>query len=72
MAAANTWSPSTPRIQLPKIDAADRRQIEARNEEKSHTTKQELDDIKLTHYKEKFFAVRITFLSEFVLQFLFL
>ena len=53
MATSNTWSPSTPKIQQPKIDATDRRQIEAQNEEKSHTTKEELDDIKRTHYKEK-------------------
>ena len=36
-----------------KIDATDRRQIEAQNEDRSRTTKEELDDIKRTHYKEK-------------------
>ena len=40
-------------IPQPKIDATDRRQIEAQNEDKSHTTKEALDDIKRTHYKEK-------------------
>ena len=43
----------TPRIPQPKIDATDRRQIEVQNEDKSHTTKDALDDIKRTHYKEK-------------------
>ena len=42
-----------PKMPQPKIDATDRRQAEAQNEDKSHTTKEELDDIKLTHYKEK-------------------
>ena len=37
----------------PKIDATDRRQIEAQNEDKSHTTKATLDDIKRVHQKEK-------------------
>ena len=37
----------------PKIDATDRRQIEAQNEDKSHSTKETLDDIKRVHYKEK-------------------
>ena len=46
------WS-STPKIPQPKIDATDRRQIEALNEDKSYTTKEALDDIKRTHYKEK-------------------
>ena len=46
-------SPETPKIPQPKIDATDRRQIEALNEDKAHTTKEELDDIKRTHYKEK-------------------
>ena len=53
MATTNPWSPSTPKIQQPKIDATDRSQIEAQNEDKSHTTKEQLDDIKRTHYKEK-------------------
>ena len=53
--AASTHSlhpPATMMLQ-PKIDATDRRQIEAKNEDKSHTTKEELNDIKSTHYKEK-------------------
>ena len=53
MATPNMWFPSTPKIQYPKIDADDRRQIEAQNEDKCHSTKEELDDIKRTHYKEK-------------------
>ena len=40
-------------IPRPRIDATDRRQIEAQNEDKSHTTKEALDDIKRVHYKEK-------------------
>ena len=36
-----------------KIGATDRRQIEAQNDDKSHTMKEALDDIKFTHYKEK-------------------
>ena len=44
---------STPRIAQPKPDATDRRQIEAINEEKSHTTKETLNDIKRIHHKEK-------------------
>ena len=53
MTSTNNLLSSTHQIQPPKIDAIDRRQIEAQNEEKSHTTKEELDDIKRTHYKEK-------------------
>ena len=53
MTTTNTWSPSTSTSQQPRLDPADRRQIEAQNEDKSHTTKEELDDIKLSHYKEK-------------------
>ena len=53
MTTTSTWSPSNPKIQPPKIDATDRRQIEAQNEYKSRSTKEELDDIKRTHYKEK-------------------
>ena len=41
------------KISQPKIDATDRRKIEAQKEDKSHTTKEALDDIKGTHYKEK-------------------
>ena len=44
---------TTPRIPQPKIDATDRRQIEAINEDKSHSTKETLDDIRRIHYKEK-------------------
>ena len=53
--AASTHSlhPPTTMMLQPKIDATDRRQIEAQNEDKSHTTKEALDDIKRTHYKEK-------------------
>ena len=42
--------PTSPR---PLIDATDRRHIEALNEDKSHTTKETLDDIKRVHQKEK-------------------
>ena len=44
--------PSTSNISQPKTGATDRRQIEALNEEKSHTTKETLDDIKRIHHKE--------------------
>ena len=44
---------STATIQQTKIDATDRRQIEAQNEDKSRTTKETLDDIKRIHQKEK-------------------
>ena len=40
-------------IPRPRIDATDRRQIEAQNEDRSHTTKEALDDIKRVHFKEK-------------------
>ena len=43
----------TPRIPQPIIDVTDRRQIEAQNEVRSHTTKETLDDIKHIHYEEK-------------------
>ena len=46
------WS-STPKIPQPKIDATDRRQIEAVNEDKSNSTKETLDDIRRVHLKEK-------------------
>ena len=44
---------STATIQQTKIDATDRRQIEAQNENKSRTTKETFDDIKRIHQKEK-------------------
>merc|ERR1712226_1586727 len=44
--------PQTSKAQQPKIDATDRRQIEALNEDKSITTKETLDDIKRIHRKE--------------------
>ena len=53
IAKTNNLAVSTPSIPQTKIDATDRRQIEAQNEDKSHTTKDTLDDIKRTHYKEK-------------------
>ena len=43
----------TQTITQPKIDATDRRQSEAQNEDKSLTTKETLDDIKRIHQKEK-------------------
>ena len=45
--------PQTSRISPPKIDATNRSQIEAQNEDKSHATKEALDDIKRVHRKEK-------------------
>ena len=45
--------PQPSRISPPKIDATNRNQIEAQNEDKSHTTKEALDDIKRVHRKEK-------------------
>ena len=53
MAVTNNSLSPTPKIPQPKIDATDRRQLEAHNEDKSRSTKEELDDIKRTHYKEK-------------------
>ena len=53
VASSNNWVPTTSKIPQPKIDATDRRQIEAQNEDKSHTTKETLDDIKRIHHKEK-------------------
>ena len=53
IASAYPSLPPTPKIPQPKIDATDRRQVDAHNEDKAHTTKEELDDIKRTHYKEK-------------------
>ena len=40
--------PPTPKKPQPKIDATDRRQVEARNEDKAHSTKEALDDIAQT------------------------
>ena len=40
-------------VPQPKTDATDRRHIEAQNEDKAHTTKETLDDIKRVHQKEK-------------------
>ena len=51
--SSNNLLPQTSKTQPPKIDATDRRQIEAQNEDKSHTTKATLDDIKRVHQKEK-------------------
>ena len=42
----------TPKLPQPKIDATDRRNIEAANEDKSRTTKEALADIKRVHQKE--------------------
>ena len=53
MTSTNNLIPSTPMRPQPKIDATDRRQIEAQNEDKAHTTKEALDDIRDTHKKEK-------------------
>ena len=53
MTSTNNLHLPTPMIPQPKIDATDRRQIEAQNEDKSHATKEALDDIKHTARKEK-------------------
>ena len=53
IASAQSHNLATPKILQPKIDATDRRQIEAVNEDKSHTTKEALDDIKRIHKKEE-------------------
>ena len=53
MTSTFSLHPPTPMIPQPKIDATDRRQIEAQNEDKCHTTKEALDDIKHTARKEK-------------------
>ena len=50
--AQTVYTPK-PMVSRPQVDATDRRDIEAQNEAKAHTTKDELDDIKRTHYKEK-------------------
>ena len=53
MDSTNNLLPPTPKTPQPKVDATDRRQIEAQNEDKAHTTKETLDDIKRVHQKEK-------------------
>ena len=53
MGSSNYMLRSNPRISPPKIDATDRRLIDALNENKSHTTKEAMDDIKHVHQKEK-------------------
>ena len=50
---SKTFFPQPKWVPQPKLDATDRRQIEAYNEDKSHTTKEQLDDIKSTYNKEK-------------------
>ena len=51
---ASNFAPTvTSTVPQPRIDAADRRHIEAQNEDKAHTTKDTLDDIKRVHQKEK-------------------
>ena len=52
MAPGSCYLQQPPFAPPPKVDT-DRRNIEALNEDKSRTTKEELDDIKHTHYKEK-------------------
>ena len=53
LSSAQTLLPHASNAPQAKIDATDRRQIEAQNENKSHTTKETLDDIKRIHHKEK-------------------
>ena len=50
---APTSSSATRQPHNTKVDATDRRQIEAINEDKSHSTKETLHDIKLVHQIEK-------------------
>ena len=50
--SGSNFIPPTPQTPQPIVDT-DRRHTEFLNEEKSRTTKEELDDIKHTHYKEK-------------------
>ena len=53
MSSATNFLPSTSfNHPQPKIEATDRRQIEALNEDKSHTTKEALDDFRRVHLKE--------------------
>ena len=51
--STNNLLQSPAKISQPKIDATDRRQIEAYNQYKSNTTKEALDDIKRIHQIEK-------------------
>ena len=53
VAYAQKFGSPNPIVLRPQIDATDRRQIEAVNEDKSHTTKEALDDIKRIHKKEE-------------------
>ena len=53
LSSACSFLRSTPRAPQARIAATDRRLIEARNEYKSHTTKETLDDIKRVYQKEK-------------------
>ena len=53
MSSATNFLPSTSfNHPQPKIEATDRRQIEALNEDKSHTTKEALDDFRRMHLNE--------------------
>ena len=51
--AANYVPMPTTRILAPKVNDPDRRLIDAIGEDKSHSTKETLDDIKRIHQKEK-------------------
>ena len=51
--AANYVPMPATRILTPKVHDPDRRLIDAIGEDKSHTTKETLDDIKRIHQKEK-------------------
>ena len=53
MTYAQKIGSQNPMVPRPQIDATDRRQIEAVNEDKAHTTKETFDDIKRIHDKEK-------------------
>ena len=52
-ASGHSVPPPNPRNPQPKVDGNDRRAIEAQNEDKYHTTRETLSDIKRVHNKEK-------------------
>ena len=53
MVSTHNIVPPIPKIPINKMDATDRRQIEAQNEDKCQSTKETLNDIKRVHQKEK-------------------
>ena len=53
MAYTQNFGSPNPMVLRPQIDATDRRQMEAVNEEKYNSSKETLDDIRCVHLKEK-------------------